>query len=69
MKAFLSFQLNQCSDRRKNNRVIHVHEKPLHVVYNYTSSNFTDGLQKIIVSHSVAITATNARNMQDKFRI
>ena len=52
MKAFLLSQFNYCpliwmfSDRRMNNRVNRIREKALRIIYNDTSSNFPELLQK-----------------------
>jgi len=52
MKAFLPSQFNYChliwmfSDRRMNNRINRIHEKALLIIYNDTSSNFPELLQK-----------------------
>ena len=34
------------SDRRMNNRIYRIHEKALRIIYNDTSSNFSELLQK-----------------------
>ena len=75
MKAFLPSQFKYCPliwmsyDRRVNNRINRIHEKALRIIYNDTSSNFPELLQKDnSVNPSVALTTINATNIQEKFR-